>query len=99
IGLEVLPPDVNQGGYAFTVSPEGKIIYGLGAIKGLGEGPVESIIAARADGNFKDIFDFCARVDARKLNKRSLEALIRCGALDRIGPEGEHGFVRAVMLD
>ena len=99
IGLTVLPPDVNQGGFAFTVSQDGEVIYGLGAIRGLGEGTVESIIAAREEGDFKDMFDFCARVDGRKLNKRSLEALICCGALDSIGPEGESGFARGVMLE
>lgn len=82
-----LPPDVNSGEFQFTVDDEGNIIYGLGAIKGLGEGPVESIIAARNEGgSFKDLFDFCARVDARKINKRALEAIIRSGAADRLGP-------------
>ncbi|MDY0068380.1 MAG: DNA polymerase III subunit alpha [Porticoccaceae bacterium] len=99
MGLTITPPDVNRGQYAFTVSPGGEIIYGLGAIKGLGEGPVDSIIAARGNGKpFRDLFDFCARVDLRKVNKRALEAMIRAGALDRIGPEGDPGFGRAVML-
>ncbi|KJS08144.1 MAG: DNA polymerase III subunit alpha [Gammaproteobacteria bacterium BRH_c0] len=99
MGLTLTPPDVNRGQYSFTVSPSGEIIYGLGAIKGLGEGPVDSIIAARSENNpFRDLFDFCARVDLRKVNKRALEALIRSGALDRIGPDGDPGFGRAVML-
>ncbi len=85
--LKLLPPDVNSGEFHFTVDDDGRIIYGLGAIKGLGEGPVESIIAARNDGGpFKDLFDFCARVDPRKVNKRALEAIIRSGAADRLGP-------------
>lgn len=85
--LKLLPPDVNSGEFHFTVDDAGNIIYGLGAIKGLGEGPVESIIAARTQGGpFKDLFDFCARVDPRKLNKRALEALIRSGAADNLGP-------------
>ena len=85
--LKLLPPDVNSGEFHFTVDDAGRIIYGLGAIKGLGEGPVESIIAARnAGGPFKDLFDFCARVDARKVNKRALEAIIRSGAADSLGP-------------
>ena len=97
--LELLPPDVNQGQFHFSVDAQGRIIYGLGAIKGLGEGPVENIIAARTEGGpFKDLFDFCARVDGRKVNKRALEAMIRSGALDEIGPEGEMGYRRAVML-
>ena len=99
MSLPLMPPDVNQGEFAFTVSEQGEIIYGLGAIKGLGEGPVENIITARvAGGPFKDLFDFCARVDARKVNKRELEALIRAGALDEIGPDGEIGYRRAVMM-
>ncbi|WP_039911935.1 DNA polymerase III subunit alpha [Cellvibrio mixtus] len=85
--LKLLPPDVNSGEFHFTVDDAGRIIYGLGAIKGLGEGPVESIIAARNEGGpFKDLFDFCARVDPRKVNKRALEAIIRSGAADRLGP-------------
>jgi DNA polymerase-3 subunit alpha len=97
--LALLPPDVNHGQFHFSVDNQGRIIYGLGAIKGLGEGPVESIIAARSEaGPFKDLFDFCARVDGRKVNKRALEALIRSGALDSIGPEAEMGYGRAVML-
>jgi DNA polymerase-3 subunit alpha len=97
--LALLPPDVNHGQFHFSVDNQSRIIYGLGAIKGLGEGPVESIIAARSEaGPFKDLFDFCARVDGRKVNKRALEALIRSGALDSIGPEAEMGYGRAVML-
>lgn len=102
--LNLLPPDVNRGLFQFTVV-NGDIIYGLGAIKGLGEGPVDSILAARKDAPFKDIFDFCSRVDSRKVNKRALEALVRSGALDLIGPqikadsgELELDFDRAVLL-
>ncbi len=80
-------PDVNVSEYTFTVDDQGRIVYGLGAIKGLGEGPVQSIIdARRAGGPFKNLFDFCARVDLKRVNKRALEALIRAGALDHIGP-------------
>lgn len=99
MGLTMLPPDVNFGDFKFSVDQDDQILYGLGAIKGLGEGPVGSIISARESGGpFVDIFDFCARVDARKVNKRALEALIRAGALDQIAPPGEVGFRRAVML-
>ncbi|GMG86885.1 DNA polymerase III subunit alpha [Biformimicrobium ophioploci] len=102
MGLTLVPPDVNLGEFQFSVDPDQRIIYGLGAIKGLGEGPVESIIAARQEGGpFKDLFDFCARVDPRKVNKRALEALIKSGALDSIGPhceEGELNYTRAVMF-
>jgi DNA polymerase-3 subunit alpha len=97
--LNLLPPDVNRGKFHFSVDGMGGVIYGLGAIKGLGEGPIEAIIEARDTGGpFKDIFDFCARVDGRKVNKRSLDAMIKSGALDGIGPEGEIGYRRAVML-
>jgi DNA polymerase-3 subunit alpha len=99
MGLDLLPPDVNQSQFRFSVDSQGRMLYGLGVIKGLGEGPVDTIIAARTEGGpFKDMFDFCARVDGRKMNKRALEAMIRSGALDEIGPEGEIGYRRAVML-
>jgi DNA polymerase-3 subunit alpha len=84
--LELVLPDVNTSEFTFTVNDQGKIVYGLGAIKGLGEGPVASIQEMRKQGKFTNFFDFCARVDARKVNKRALEALIRSGALDSIGP-------------
>lgn len=85
MGLTVTPPDVNQGSWRFTVNPAGEIIYGLGAIKGVGEGPVEAIVEARDTGGlFTDLFNFCQRVDMKRLNKRSIEALIRSGALDQL---------------
>lgn len=97
--LIVTPPDVNIGQFQFSVSLESAVVYGLGAIKGLGEGPVANIIEARSSGGpFKDLFDFCTRIDARKVNKRALEALIRSGALDSIGPNDDLGYSRAVML-
>ena len=97
--LDLLPPDVNYGQFHFSVNPQGSVLYGLGAIKGLGEGPVGAITSARIEGGvFTDLFDFCARVDGRKLNKRGLEAMIRAGAFDEIGPKGEIGYRRAVML-
>ncbi|NHN37815.1 DNA polymerase III subunit alpha [Pseudomaricurvus alcaniphilus] len=98
MGLKLLPPDVNQGEFQFNVDDQDNIIYGLGAIKGLGEGPIENIIAARQEGPFKDLFDFCARVDPRKVNKRALEALIRSGALDGISPGVDRDYDRAVMF-
>jgi DNA polymerase-3 subunit alpha len=97
MGLTLLPPDVNSGEFQFTVDDQNRIIYGLGAIKGLGEGPIENIIAARKEGPFTDLFDFCARVDSRKVNKRALEALVRSGALDRLGPGVDVDYDRAVM--
>ncbi|NQD91745.1 DNA polymerase III subunit alpha [Pseudomonas sp. CrR25] len=84
--LRLDAPDVNTSDFKFTVNDDGRIVYGLGAIKGVGEGPVEAIVESRQDGPFKDLFDFCSRVDLKRINKRTLEALIRSGALDRLGP-------------
>ncbi|WP_282339791.1 MULTISPECIES: DNA polymerase III subunit alpha [Pseudomonas] len=85
--LRILAPDVNNSEFKFTVDDDGRIVYGLGAIKGVGEGPVEAISECRSEGGpFTDLFDFCARVDLKRINKRTLEALIRGGALDRLGP-------------
>ncbi|WP_417883341.1 DNA polymerase III subunit alpha [Vibrio rumoiensis] len=93
MNLKVLPPDVNSGLYRFNVNEDGAIVYGIGAIKGVGEAPIENIIACREQGGyFKDLFDFCARVDLKKCNKRVIEKLIQAGALDRLGPH------RAAMM-
>ncbi|MGI2067604.1 DNA polymerase III subunit alpha [Shewanella sp. MF08487] len=86
MGLPLIPPDVNKGLFKFTVDDDLRIVYGIGAIKGVGEGPVESILEARKDGPFIDLFDFCARIDLKKLNKRVIEKLICAGALDNLGP-------------
>lgn len=86
MGLPLIPPDVNKGLFKFTVDDDLRIVYGIGAIKGVGEGPVESILEARKDGPFVDLFDFCARIDLKKLNKRVIEKLICAGALDTLGP-------------
>jgi DNA polymerase-3 subunit alpha len=84
--LRLDAPDVNTSDFKFTVNDDGRIVYGLGAIKGVGEGPVEAIVESRQDGPFKDLFDFCERVDLKRINKRTLDGLIRSGALDRLGP-------------
>ncbi|NMP16797.1 DNA polymerase III subunit alpha [Thalassotalea sp. Y01] len=87
MGIDLLPPDVNSGLYKFTVNDDEQIVYGIGAIKGVGEGPIEAIIEARKSGGpFRDLFDFCARIDLKKINKRVLERLIRSGAMDNLGP-------------
>ncbi len=87
MGLKVVPPDVNKCAHPFTVLDDNTVLYGLGAIKGVGEGAIENIIEERLqNGEYKDLFDFCKRVDLRKVNKRVLEAMIRGGALDNIGP-------------
>lgn len=86
MGLDLVLPDVSTSEYTFTVNDDGQIVYGLGAIKGLGEGPIQSIVDARAEGGaYTDLFDFCRRVDLKKVNKRALEALIRSGAMDKFG--------------
>lgn len=86
--LKISAPDINASNYQFTVKPQGdELLYGLGAVKGVGQAAIESILMARTkDGDFKSLFDLCQRVDGRKVNKRSLEALIYSGALDKIGP-------------
>jgi len=85
--LKLIPPDVNSGLYKFNVNEQGHIVYGIGAIKGVGEGPIEAIIEARnAGGAFYDLFDFCARVDLKRLNRRVIEKLILSGAMDKLGP-------------
>ncbi len=85
--VEVLPPDVNQSGYRFEPLNNTQILYGLGAIKGTGLAAIELILAAReADGPFKNLFDFCNRLDLRKVNRRVIESLIRVGAFDKLEP-------------
>lgn len=87
MGLTVIPPDVNTGRYRFSVNEDGHIVYGIGAVKGVGEGPIDAILAARdSEGPFRDLFDFCNRVDIKKINKRVMEKLIFSGAMDRLGP-------------
>ena len=96
IGIEIKPPSINDGEFRFSVNEQGAIVYGLGAIKGLGEGVIELIITTRVkDGKFKDIYDFCARVDTNKLSKRAIEALIKAGAFDEIGPSESINYCRA----
>ncbi|GAA0856049.1 DNA polymerase III subunit alpha [Aliiglaciecola litoralis] len=87
MGITILPPDLNAGQYRFTVDEQGRIVYGIGAIKGVGEGPIEAIIAARNEHqSFSDLFEFCAKVDLKKVNKRVLEKLVMSGAMDNLGP-------------
>ncbi len=85
MGLDVVPPSVNTSAHKFTVR-DGAIVYGLGAIKGVGEQAIAGIVEERlAKGPFRDLFDFCRRIDLKKANRRVLEALIRAGALDGLG--------------
>ncbi|MBI5548218.1 MAG: DNA polymerase III subunit alpha [Deltaproteobacteria bacterium] len=80
-GLEVLQPDVNESEFDFS-AVEGKIRFGLGAIKGVGEAAIDAIMAARKDGRFKGLFDFCQRVDLKRVNRKVIECLIKAGAFD-----------------
>ncbi len=100
--LKVYPPEINSGQTKFTVDDEGAVLYGLGAIKGVGEAAVDSIIEERERGGpFKDLFDFCRRIDLRKVNRRLLEAMIRAGALDKLGPNRAtlmHNLTRAIQM-
>ncbi|MDD2554326.1 MAG: DNA polymerase III subunit alpha, partial [Desulfotomaculaceae bacterium] len=85
LGIEVLPPDVNESRESFTVAGN-KIRFGLAAVKNVGLGAVESIIRTREkDGAFSDYADFCRRLDTRVANRRVLESLIKCGAFDSLG--------------
>ena len=97
--LTVHPPDVNLSAPRFSATTDG-IRYGLGAVRGVGEGPVEAMIAARRCGAFESLADFCHRVDARRANKRVLEALIRAGAMDSFAARGESiELTRARLLE
>ena len=87
MNLTLVPPAINTSEYHFTVGAVGEIRYGLGAIKGVGEGAIEALVQERQqNGLFCDLFDLCQRVDLRKLNRRVLDSLIRCGAFDALGP-------------
>jgi len=86
MGLTVHHPDINLCQYDFRATDDTHVVYGLGAIKGIGKPVIESIIDARETGGaFRDLYDLCARVDVKKVNRRALEALIRSGALDDLG--------------
>jgi len=80
-GHEVLPPDVNHSDLEFSVV-EGRIRFGLGAIKGVGEAAIDAILEARSAGAFENLFDFCERVDSRRVNRKVIEALVKAGAFD-----------------
>ncbi|MCG8275999.1 DNA polymerase III subunit alpha [Stenotrophomonas sp. NLF4-10] len=86
LGLNVLPPRVNDSAYMFEASSADTIRYGLGAIKGVGQGACEAVVAERQrGGEYASLMDFCVRVESAKLNRRTLEAMIQCGALDGLG--------------
>jgi DNA polymerase-3 subunit alpha len=86
MGLEVANPNINSCQYFFEATSDGHVTYGLGAIKGLGQGVIEALVNAREEGGpFSDLFDLCIRVDSRRINKRALESLVQAGALDDLG--------------
>ncbi|MDH4190681.1 MAG: OB-fold nucleic acid binding domain-containing protein, partial [Betaproteobacteria bacterium] len=85
-GLKVVAPDINSSDYRFVPVDRETIRYGLGGIRGTGESAIASIVAARAQAPFTDLFDFCLRVDKRLVNRRALEALVRAGAFDILEP-------------
>jgi DNA polymerase-3 subunit alpha len=100
-GITFDAPNVNEGVYRFEPAPgtagRKRIVYGLGAIKGTGQGAIEAIVESRTEGGpFKSIFDFAARVDRKRINKRVVEALIKAGAFDTLHPQGLDG--RAELL-
>jgi DNA polymerase-3 subunit alpha len=82
--IEVLPPDINESEKSFTVEGP-KIRFGLVAVKNVGEAAIESIIAERKNGKYTSLYDFCERVELKKVNKRVIESLIKCGAFDSTG--------------
>ena len=88
LGLNLFPPDINQSDLVFSAAQiEGKevVMFGMGAIKGVGDVAINSILQARKEGNFKDLSDFISRIDGSKVNKRVIEALAKSGAFDRFG--------------
>ncbi|MFO1326045.1 MAG: DNA polymerase III subunit alpha [Rubrivivax sp.] len=104
-GVRFEPPDINRGVYRFEPVSDQVVRYGLGAVKGTGQGAIEAIVAARegtdgqGGGPFRSLFDFCARVDKQRVNKRAVEALIKAGAFDALHPDRAGGAGgRASML-
>jgi DNA polymerase-3 subunit alpha len=94
--VQVLPPSVNGSGLDFAVVGD-KILFGLGAIKGVGSSAIEVILEARdAGGSFSSLYNFCERVDLKRVNKRVVEGLIKAGALDDIGPDGPQSGILAL---
>jgi len=86
LGLDVLLPDVNHSGYMFEAMDARTLRYGLGAVKGVGQGACEAIAAERErDGPYANLMDFCRRIESARLNRRTLEALVNAGALDALG--------------
>ena len=98
MGLKILPPSIQASEAKFSIEGDDSIRFGLVAIKNVGEGAVDSMLAARKDGPFKDLDDFCARVDLHAANKKVLESLVKAGALDTLDPGETAGEKRARLL-
>ena len=100
--INLLPPSVNQSHYGFTIIDDRTICYGLGAIKGVGAAAIDNIVKDRKEnGPYIDLFDLCKRVDLRKANRRVLDALIRSGSMDKLGPNRStllHNLSNAISL-
>lgn len=97
MGLTLRRPNINESDYQYTVSPDGEIIYGLGALKGYGKAASLQLVEERkANGPYKDLFDFCKRIDLSKTTRRAIEILIRAGALDCLNPDLQSVAERAV---
>jgi DNA polymerase III subunit alpha len=86
MGIAVLPPDIDRSEHNFFPLDDKSILFGLAAVKNLGQGAIDNIILARKGGNFKSLADFCDRVELGKVNRRALETLIYCGAFDKLDP-------------
>ena len=98
LGINLLPPNINKSNYAFTADEDHDIRYGLGAIKGVGHNAIDVITTQReSDGAYKNLRDFCSRIDLRKVNKRALEVLVRCGAMDILDPERNRARLMAEL--
>lgn len=96
--IEVLPPDINHSEFKFTPISNKQILYGLGAVKGTGLAAIEVILQARRqNGPFKDLFDFCNRLDLRKVNRRVVESLIRAGAFDKLSADNVNPSRNALL--
>jgi DNA polymerase-3 subunit alpha len=94
MGLKVMPPDINESGALFTVVDSATIRFGLLAVKNVGHGAIDSIVAARYEGAFSSLRDLCGRIDLRLVNRKVLESLIKCGALDTFGMSRAQMFVQ-----
>jgi DNA polymerase-3 subunit alpha len=85
LGIEVLPPDINESDVGFTVVGDGKIRFGLSAVKNVSDNAIKAIVEERKNGPFKSLFDFCQRLDLKVVNRKTIESLIKCGAFDSLG--------------